>query len=307
MGDREVASDPQAQQAGWRAKFDQGLRTGKVAMNQVGVFHTGTADDSVPLLGTLLWIGDAAGTEFNPAYQHCLAHAPQVAVRGSMAEAFQRPAAAVRGIVIAQSERSLVSAELLAQLRQRYPQAEILCLMGSCCEGMYAKVLDPAFARTERLYSHQWRQVLPLWLQNCGSLEAPATGRCRSVVVVSATPAFGDALMDLAESTGATTIWCRDASCWQVRRVDAVWWDDSVAFATTAAQWRQRTHHFSTSHGKPSHVWIANAPRHSQQLAAAAGGVSIVVSKPFRIESLLGMLDLTEVDADTSDASLRAA
>ena len=277
-------------------------------MNQVGVFQAGlTAEDSIPALGTLLWIGDESDSEFKAAYEHCIAHSPQVALRSSMAEVFRRPAAAVHGIVIAQSQRTLISSELLGQLRRCYPHAEILSLMGSCCEGMHAKVLDPALSRTERLYSHQWTQVLPGWLQNCGGFELPAAGRCRSVAVVSATPAIGDALMDLAESTGATTIWCRDVSRWQVRRVDAIWWDDSVAYATTAAEWRKRTDRFSSGEWKPNHAWIANAPRHRQLIAASAGGVSLVVSKPFRIDALLAMLDTGQGNSDTSYSNLRVA
>lgn len=277
------------------------------AMNQVGVFNSSITNEQVSTTGTLMWVSTGADAEFSEAYQYCLAHAPQIALRSSVSEGLVRPATAVRAIVVAQSERSDVSRHLIRDMREAYPEARILCLMGSCCEGMYAKVLDPVFSNTERLYCHQWSQVLPEWLRCCGAAVASEDTMCRSVAVVSATPAIGSALMDLAESAGAVTVWCRDVCRWQMRRVDAVWWDDSVATAVSAEDWSRRVNQFSNQGWSPVHAWIANAPRHGQVKAAAAGGVALTLSKPYRIDPLLSLLGCGRSDQTGVTTALRVA
>ena len=129
----------------------------------------------------------------------------------------------------------------------------------------------------------------------------------RSVAVVSATPAIGSALMDIAESAGAVTLWCRDVCRWQMRQVDAVWWDDSVARAATSDQWKERLEKCATADRSPVHAWIANAPRCSQVKAAAEGGISLTLSKPHRIEPLLSLLGTCRPEQAKSTAGLRVA
>lgn len=276
-------------------------------MDQVDVFQSRVMDDSLSKPGTLMWVSADAGSEFLEARQYCIAHAPQVAMRASVVEGLARPAAEVRAIVVTQSQRAVVSRKLIRDLQEAYPQARILCLMGACCEGMYAKVLDPVFSSTERVYCHQWAQVLPEWLRSCGAVVTSGGTLARSVAVVSATPAIGSALMDLAESAGAVTLWCRDICRWQMRQVDAVWWDDSVAVAASSAQWKERLEKFSTSGRGPVHAWIANAPRSRQVQAAVEGGVSLTLSKPHRIEPLLSLLETCRPEQAKSIAGLRVA
>ena len=86
-----------------------------------------------------------------------------------LCEGLERPAAEVRAIVVTQSQRISSLAISDSGPAEAYPEAKILCLMGACCEGMYAKVLDPVFSKTERVYCHQWAQVLPEWLRCCGA------------------------------------------------------------------------------------------------------------------------------------------
>ena len=108
--------------------------------------------------------------------------------------------------------------------------------------------------------------------------------------------------MDLAESAGAVTLWCRDVCSWQMRQVDAVWWDDSVAGAVSATdQWKERLEKCSTADQSPVHAWIANAPRCSQVKAAAEGGISLTLSKPHRIEPLLSLLENLSAGAGESN------
>ena len=277
-------------------------------MNQVGVFNSVPPQEELSAPGTLMWISEDAGDEFLKAYQHCVAHAPQIAMRSSVVDGLQRPAAEVRAIVITQRQRIMPSRSLVRDMREAYPQARILCLMGSCCEGMYAKVLDPVFSKSERLYCHQWGQVLPAWLRCCGAVVPVSDRTCRSVAVVSATPANGSALMDLAESAGAVAFWCRDVCGWQMRRIDAVWWDDSVAVPATADQWSQRVKPFLRTDGAPLHAWIANAPRCSEVKAASEGGVALTLSKPYQVQTLLSLLGNSRSGQPTeSSASLRVA
>ncbi|MDB4807231.1 hypothetical protein OAH22_00095 [bacterium] len=276
-------------------------------MEQVGVFNAGMSDGRLSTPGTLMWVSADTGSEFSQARQYCIAHAPQIAMRASVGEGLGRPAAEVRAIVVAQNQRTEVSRPLIRDLREAYPQARILCLMGACCEGMYAKVLDPVFSKAERVYCHQWAQVLPEWLRCCGALVTPEKSFSRSVAVVSATPAIGSALMDLAESAGAVTLWCRDVCSWQMRQVDAVWWDDSVAGAVSATQWKERLEKCSTADQSPVHAWIANAPRCSQVKAAAEGGISLTLSKPHRIEPLLSLLENCRPGQAKATEGLRVA
>lgn len=276
-------------------------------MDQVGVFNSGIIDSRLSTPGTLMWVSADAGSEFLEARQYCLAHAPQIAMRSSVAECLTRPAADVRAILVTQSQRIDVSRNLIRDLRESYPNARILCLLGACCEGMYSKVIDPVFSRAERVYCHQWGQVLPEWLRCCGTMVAAESAISRSVAVVSATPAIGSALMDLAESAGAVTLWCRNVCRWQMRQVDAVWWDDSVAVATSAIHWKERLEKCSTADRSPVHAWIANAPRQSQVKAAVEGGISLTLSKPHRIEPLLSMLGTCRPEREKSTAGLRVA
>jgi len=276
-------------------------------MNQVGVFNSVHTQEELAAPGTLMWISEDAGDEFSEAYQYCVAHAPQIALRSSVVDGLQRAASEVRAIVITQRQRIMLSHSRVRDLREAYPHARILCLLGSCCEGMYAKVLDPVFSKSERIYCHQWGQVLPAWMRCCGAVVPAPAGTCRSVAVVSATPANGAALMDLAESAGAVAFWCRDVCGWQMRRIDAVWWDDSVAVAATADQWSQRVKPFLRAHGAPVHAWIANAPRRSEVKAACDGGVTLTLSKPYQVEPLLSLLGICRSGQDELSASLRVA
>ncbi|MGI9470458.1 MAG: hypothetical protein ACR2NZ_02920 [Rubripirellula sp.] len=271
--------------------------------SSVGVSNDMGTDE----LGTLLWIGDASNHEFSAPRKFCTEQSPQIAIRHSLDDAMQRPAGGVRAILIAESTRRPVTHDVVTQLRLLYPKAAIACLMGAGCEGMHAKELQPALARTERFYCHQWNQFLPSWLAQCGSTTEHHGEECRSVAIVSASMATGETLMELAESVGTTAVWCRDENPCHVRRVDAVWWDDSVARPATAERWRQRIERFASNDFSPQHAWIANLPRPAQRASAEAAGVSLVVSKPYRIDVLVNMLNASTNLGSMATPQLRAA
>ena len=271
--------------------------------------QAGTASDRVSSgqLGTLLWIGGTSSSEFEPAKSYCIQHAPQIAIRDTVQDAMTRPAAAVRGILIAESTRKPVSSETVSRLRLLYPKAEIACLMGAGCEGMHAKVLNPSLEREARFYAYQWNQVLPNWLTACGATRVEAQDVCNSVAVVASSMSNAEAMMDLAESAGATAVWCRDEHACHVRGIDAVWWDDSIAKAGSQETWTARLNQFASHRASVTHAWIANLPRPAQIAAAEAAGVDVVLSKPYRTDALLETLGVSIAGSGLSAPLRRAA
>jgi hypothetical protein len=162
-----------------------------------------------------------------------------------------------------------------------------MTLLGPLCQGV-------GFNRVGECCDWQhWNEVLPEWL----GIERPSRSRCRTVAVVASTLAAAEPLLELAESVGATAVWCRQPSRQGVRNVDAVWWDDSAAQPASEHDWRDRIEAFAGSghraqKGPPvQHAWVANSPTLQQARQARAAGVEFLVSKPHRIDSLLGMLD----------------
>lgn len=263
----------------------------------------GSDADAAPPLGTLMWIGDFKSPEFGEAYQHCLAQVAQFALRRNFDDALCRPAAQVRCILIAQATRRPLDRRCLELLREAYPEASFLNLQGTLCEGMR----EPADAVFDgnRHYWHRWNQVLPDWLSRCGVAHDSLTRlNCRSVAVLTSSFGAGEPLMELAESAGATAVWCRRPDAHRVRNVDAVWWDDTVASPTSSDRWRERIAAFGGSGTRTAHhAWIVNAPRLEAQRQAIDGGIDLVVSKPHRIDCLLATL-ASQSDAD--DCSLPA-
>lgn len=263
---------------------------------------TSAAGHSTPnghsTIGTLMWIGESTSPEFHDAYQHCLAHAAQLALRRNFDDALCRPAAAVRSILVAQSTRQQPDRRCLDLLCEKYPQASFFHLQGTLCEGMRA-IAEPTFGINQH-YWHRWNQVLPQWLDSCGvsnalSHQITPVG-CRSVAVLTSTFSAGEALLDLAESAGATAVWVRRPETHRIRNVDTVWWDDSVAGPTSRREWQERIAAFS---GQPTqHAWIVNSPRLNEHREATRGGIDMVVSKPHRIDCLVQMLTS---GASTSD------
>lgn len=253
-------------------------------------------------LGTLMWIGESTSPEFNQAYQHCLTHVAQLALRLNFDDALCRPAAGVRCILVAQTTRHQLHRRCLEMLREAYPQASFLNLQGTLCEGMH-RLPEPAFG-PNRHYWHRWNQVLPEWLGSCGVANHDSQPLSqigvRSVAVLTSTFAAGEALMDLAESAGATAVWCRQPETHRVRNVDTVWWDDSVAGPASRQVWRERIAAFGSASEPRQHAWIVNAPRLEEQREAIRGGIDVVVSKPHRINCLADMLASPRSAAESS-------
>jgi hypothetical protein len=280
-------------------------------MSDLTFSRAGTVADanSLAALGTLMWIGDSTSPEFSDAYQHCLAQVAQLAMRRNFDDALCRPATAVRCILVTQSTRQQLDRRCLEKLRETYPDASFLNLQGTLCEGMRG-LTEPVFG-PNRHYWHRWNQILPEWLGSCGvasdcSQQLSQLG-CRSVAVLTSTFVAGESLMDLAESAGATAVWCRRPDTHRVRNVDAVWWDDSVAGPTSSLGWRERIAAFASEGRSPQHAWIVNAPRLDEKREATRGGIDVVVSKPHRINCLVEMLANRSGATDSGFATVSRA
>lgn len=229
------------------------------------------------MIGTLIWVGDTTAVEFRRAVEYCLLNVAQIAFRRDVSEANSRLASDVRWIIFARSNRQPVDE---AGLQSRYPAAKVIHLLGPLCQG-HRRAFGPA-----AFDWHQWDEVLPSWL----GLKPPMVPRCQTIVVVAATLALAEPLMELAESFGATAIWSRHAGDHSVRNVDAVWWDDSIATPTSAHQWRLRTKLFSRRGRPVQHAWVTHSPRIDDHQNALLGGISTIAGKPLGVNSLLSML-----------------
>jgi hypothetical protein len=272
-----------------------------------------------------LWIGDHSAPEFRPVYEFCVASVAQLALRADLQQALARPAAHVRCVVLARMTRQAIDPLHQQRLAETYPQASIRCLLGPLCEGMRNPAAPPSGSTTAvsmhgvsmhevSMYSHRWNQWLPQWLVPCGHTTNAPAEPCRSVAVLASTLTQADPLLELAESAGATAVWCRSADSLRVRNISAVWWDDSVARSTSQRGWVARMESFGGRRlgTEPSHVgrrrclhaWIVNAPRQYEQSAAIGAGIDLVLSKPYRNDLLLAMLDTTRAAMPRSAAPL---
>lgn len=236
-------------------------------------------------VGTLLWIGPRDGDEFSPPHRFCETTASQIAWRVNVDAALNRPASDVHCIVIAQDNRAPISDAALDAIAKLYPASARLNLLGSMCEGVCRYPV--AFFGGDRHYWHRWNQILPDFVRSCGVVEE-MDRRATSVLILASRFTDAETLLDLAESTGATAVWSRSADTVRVRNVDAVWWDESVAPATTADVWTMRVG--AIGNNATRHAWIASGIRADQWTAAIGGGVETVVSKPYRIDPLVDML-----------------
>ncbi len=230
------------------------------------------------MIGTLMWVGDTTAEEFRGAVQYCLVNVAQLAFRRDVGEAIARPASDVHWILFAQSNRSDIDRQ---RLLNQYHKAKAIAIHGPLCHGIRQGNSG------DSCEWHQWQQVLPAWF----GITEIASKRCRTVAVIAATLASAEPLMELAESSGATPVWCRHPSRHQVRNVDAVWWDDSVATPVSMDGWKSRISAFSRPDKPVQHAWIANSPTLWDAQQAQAAGIGWLVSKPHRIEPLLRMLE----------------
>lgn len=247
-----------------------------------------SAESATP--GTLMWVGDHQLAEFVETYRYCGARVAQLAVRRDLRDALQRPAAAIRRILVSRVSRPLEDIDLLAELSRHYPVASVLELLGPLCHGVKTDRAE-RFA-SQGIYWHQANQVLPAWLRACGAEHESNQLPAKSVAVVAATASNAEPLLDVAASAGVFAVWCRQLDSFRLRNVDVVWWDDSSTMTLRPDSWQERidSFQFSTAESQPRHAWLVTAPNLVQCRAAYDAGVELILTKPARIEPLLDML-----------------
>ena len=254
--------------------------------------------------GTFLWIGDRDSRESNEVYRYCESVAPQIAYRADMDEAISRPASDVTHLLVHCDDTSIVSQSQRDRLAASYPNAVRVEMFGSIWEGGVHRGQSPC--GTQPFYWHRWNQVLPRLLERDGAGETTAKRTAnRSVLIIAATFSDADPLMDLASSADAVSVWCRSPQSMKARNFGVVWWDDSVARSVSQHQWRRRIASAERrSSIRPQHVWLAGAPRLQHYHEARNAGIDVVLSKPYRIDSLVSTLTSHRTDLSArSDSS----
>jgi len=249
--------------------------------------------------GTLMWIGERKRQEFCDVFATCESSVAQMAIRTDLHDALSRPASHVACIIITRQTRTTFHHEDLITLAEIYPNAVLIQVLGSLCEGERPRIIDPFNDRI--VYWHQCNQFLPDWLRECGVVAPENQRAIHSVGIVAHSIQIADPLMELAATYGAAAFWCRQPRTFVARNFDAVWWDDSIATPASTQQWRKRIQAMvSTSKQDVQHAWIASCPRVEAVTAARAAGVGLVLSKPANIDTLLQTITPASVSTEPS-------
>lgn len=256
------------------------------------------------LLGeTLMWVGrrDCPGLE--TVFRFCVEHAPQLAWRANVRDALHRASENVRCLVIARPNRAPVDISALTELVAGHQHSNVFQLIGPLGAGI--PNIDP---RCLKLPWYDGSRVLSRVLNPPARKTLPMHSAGRSVAVVAQSAAVADPLMELAASCAASAFWCRQPAAFQLRNVDVVWWDDSVATATDPARWRARLESMEQSCGRnATHVWLTSLLQKSTVQAAHAAGVHVVLSKPSRIEDLMATLEIDDCQRDRGHSVVKQA
>ncbi len=258
--------------------------------------------------GTFLWVGEREAPDFRDAYRYCEASCSQIAFRSTLEEAHDRPASDVQRIIVARVDRSQPSFEEIERVARRHANASWLALEGPLCGGATRR--SPIQSLNEHCCLHQWHQHLPAWFAcdvDLSNARIHNLNQNLSLAIIASNPEVASALIDLAETCGCPSVWFRTPHSARMRNFDVVWWDDSVATEATSELWQQRlqpqrSHMFRND---SVHVWLTNSTCWSTIEHAYAGGVTRVLTKPFRIDPLVETLSLDR--PQTHASSLKVA
>ena len=237
--------------------------------------------------GTLVWIGDRSIPEFELAFHDCVELAAQVALRHDVEALTRRPAQQVDRIVLARATREPIDEPLFKSVASQYRDARLMELVGPLCEGDRRQLP----VASTRVPWHRWNQVVASWFGGPVGNDPCSHQRARSVAVITSCYATAQTYLDLAESASVTACWCDQIDANRVRNVDAAWWDDSVVGPADVATWRQRLTRFASTLRPVRHAWITHGGRLDQRRAAISAGIELVISKPYRIDTLLDMIE----------------
>lgn len=249
---------------------------------------SGAAVSAATPPGTLMWIGSRTHGEMVHAFRECEATAPQIALRATVAEAVSRPAGLVRQIIVARPDRSPADRQPLESLRALYPDAQLICLLGSGCEG--ERRTGQPWPGFQRVYWHQWNQHAPTWLGGdapTADRKAAATpGHPAMALVLADRMSAAAPLLDLMQSIDIAAVWLRPGQQAAVRRAAVVLWDDSAAPPAPRHVWRRRLAALAGATGQPRHFWLVGFPRLHEWTEACRGGIDMPISKPYEADAL---------------------
>lgn len=240
--------------------------------------------------GTLMWIGDRDSITFRDAYAFCDRHVSQLAYRENLQSAIERVATSVRTMIYCRDNDSAHSAEHFRQARELYTDAKSILLLGPLCAGARPSASD--LFQVPSVIWHQWESVLPAYLRRCGWANRPASPP-NSIAVVAASYTKASALLAIASSGGASTIWCRPNQVAVLRQFDEVWWDDS---ATASEDWSQLLgRHFDDA---TDHVWISGHLTPNSKQRAIESGMELVITKPGDLSLLINRVTGQRIHQD---------
>ena len=137
------------------------------------------------------------------------------------------------------------------------------------------------------------------------SIESSSVTSSRVIAVIASHFAAAEPLLDIAQQSDCTAIWCRQPGDLAVRGVDTVWWDDSFAGPTDTSGWLARLQLMGTK--ATQHTWITNRMHWLQIDQAKQAGVGLVLSKPYPVNLLLNSIGLSPASSACDQAASRAA
>jgi hypothetical protein len=136
-------------------------------------------------------------------------------------------------------------------------------------------------------HRYDWPQAAGV-LQNLLGPIAIDSNAPRCIAIIASHLAAAEPLLEVAENSGCSAVWCRDEGGIAIRGIDQVWWDDSLAVPTDTSGWTQRLTAMQTpsSANAIKHTWITNRVHWLQVQQAKEAGVSLVLTKPYPLQLL---------------------
>jgi len=196
-------------------------------------------------------------------------------------------------VILAHSRPDEFSATAVGELREAWPHARFVSLLGSWCVGE-RRTVSP-LRDIPRIYVQQWRgRIWPDELRSVGArlqgaheppprshqLAAPTNPPL--VAIYSPSVSYRQALADALENIGCKTVAARMELPVQIRGVDFVIWEVPLGFGRR----REEISTLRRRHAGAELIGLVTFPRDDEVESLYKAGVRHVVSQPFRLEDL---------------------
>ncbi len=230
----------------------------------------------ISLTGTVVWVGSIDHPEFSEAFQYFQSAAPQLAIRRDQQEFLRRPASDVQWIIFARVRRVALLPAVAPEIQLRYPNAKVLVINGSLCDG-------------ERRSGYSWKPFamkrFDRWCDGV-KLEVP-TRPTREVegTLQPMTLLLFDRFIDaepwlaIVRSQACPALWSRRFDPLTMTNVQRMVWDESIAPKSSSRNWSQILASCESAIGCEHH-WLVTQPQTDDISYAMHAGVSAVHSKP---------------------------